>query len=377
MADRVYLHVGPPKTGTTFVQQMLWRNQSRLADAGIHLPLGTRKAHFLAAADLLQKADWADEPDADRWTWPRFAEAAAEHAGRAVLSEEMLADADDRCAEHALRFLAPAEVHVIITARDLARQIPSAWQQSIKHRGSLTLDQFLQRIAGSGDPLKFWMRQDLLRVVRVWRSHLPAGSVRLVTVPPPGEPANVLWTRFAEAAGIDIDVDLVEDVPNQSLGPAEIEALRRFNSSLGERLPYPHPYTEVVRRRVALDLAGGPPGTTPIPPDWRDWVTERSLRMVDQLADAGATVVGDLQDLVPVFSDRSDDAYTERDISGATTRALIASAVSYRWSLVRIEDLEQTPRNWLWTKWRRLRRRWRRLRRRWQWLRRGLLSTRT
>lgn len=356
MVDRVYLHVGPPKTGTTFIQQVLWRNQDRLADAGIHLPLGTHRAQLLAAANLLQKESWANEPRATRWTWPRFVEATAGHSGSAILSEEMLADADDARAEQAVRTLGPADVHIVITARDLARQIPSAWQQTIKQRGTLTLDGFLERIAGDGDPLRFWMRQDLARVVRVWCAHLPAGNVHLVPVPPPGEPATVLWSRFADATGIDIDVDMVEELPNRSLGAAEIEVLRRLNADLGERLPYPHPYVEVVRRRIAVDLeSGGPNGATPIPVEWRDWVTARSVRMVDQLAEAGIDVVGDLRELVPVFAGPSEDGLAEQDVSGAAIRALIAAAVDYCDSLARIKDLEAAQRRGLRRVWRSVR----------------------
>lgn len=356
MVDRVYLHVGPPKTGTTFIQQVLWRNQSRLAEAGIHLPLGTHRAQLLAAANLLQKEAWANQPRAARWTWPRFVEATAGHSGRAILSEEMLADADDARAEQAVRTLAPADVHVVITARDLARQIPSAWQQTIKQRGTLTLDKFLERIAGDGDPLRFWMRQDLAHVVRVWCTQLPAGNVHLVPVPPPGEPATVLWSRFADATGIDVDVDLVDELPNRSLGAAEIEVLRRFNASLGERLPYPHPYVEVVRRRIAVDLeSGGRKGTTPIPADWRDWVTARSVRMVNQLAETGIDVVGDLRELVPVFAAPAEGGLTEREVSDATIRALIAAAVDYCDSLDRIKDLERASRRGIRRIWRSLR----------------------
>ena len=35
MATRVYLHVGLPKTGTTFIQTVLWENRPALAEQGI------------------------------------------------------------------------------------------------------------------------------------------------------------------------------------------------------------------------------------------------------------------------------------------------------------------------------------------------------
>src|ERR1700754_1132007 len=34
----VYLHIGAPKSGTTFIQNVLWRNKEVLAEQGVVLP---------------------------------------------------------------------------------------------------------------------------------------------------------------------------------------------------------------------------------------------------------------------------------------------------------------------------------------------------
>jgi len=47
----VYLHVGPPKTGTTYLQDVLWQNQARLGELGVTVP-GRQVDHFQAALDL-------------------------------------------------------------------------------------------------------------------------------------------------------------------------------------------------------------------------------------------------------------------------------------------------------------------------------------
>ena len=58
----VYLHIGEPKTGTTFVQQVLWRNRSALAQFGIMLPGPRPLAHWRAAQDLREVAQVANDP---------------------------------------------------------------------------------------------------------------------------------------------------------------------------------------------------------------------------------------------------------------------------------------------------------------------------
>ena len=48
----VYLHIGEPKTGTTFVQQVMWRNRAALAAQGVVLPGHHPQDHFRASQDL-------------------------------------------------------------------------------------------------------------------------------------------------------------------------------------------------------------------------------------------------------------------------------------------------------------------------------------
>ena len=55
MADVVYLHVGAPKTGTTYIQDRLALNRSHLAQHGVRYPIGLRTDMFLAALDLVDK----------------------------------------------------------------------------------------------------------------------------------------------------------------------------------------------------------------------------------------------------------------------------------------------------------------------------------
>ena len=49
---RVFLHVGEPKTGTTFLQHVLFGNRDRLAARGVVLPGYTRRDHSRASRDL-------------------------------------------------------------------------------------------------------------------------------------------------------------------------------------------------------------------------------------------------------------------------------------------------------------------------------------
>ena len=54
MSRKVLLHVGTPKTGTSYLQDVLFRNREVLEQAGIAYPATRHDSHFLAALDLMQ-----------------------------------------------------------------------------------------------------------------------------------------------------------------------------------------------------------------------------------------------------------------------------------------------------------------------------------
>jgi hypothetical protein len=66
MSRTVYLHIGAPKTGTTYLQNRLALNTKTLAANGVHFPtgsplIGPELFQFRAALDLLGQ-DWGGPP---------------------------------------------------------------------------------------------------------------------------------------------------------------------------------------------------------------------------------------------------------------------------------------------------------------------------
>ncbi|CAN5897646.1 hypothetical protein BH20ACT6_BH20ACT6_06260 [soil metagenome] len=307
---RVYLHVGVPKTGTTFIQDVLWRGRNRLARDGVCYPLRRRSEHFAATMDL-RGASWGGRHNPE-WdgTWDRLAATVAESgAAIGLISGELLAAADRAAVARAVASFPDREVHVVLTVRDLARQLVSGWQEQVKHRVSVPLDDF---VAGClGDPSagerarrlaeRFWQLHDIGEVAQRWSSAVPADRLHLATVPPQGAGRRgELWERFAAVTHIDPDLGRVDTArPNASLGAAEAEFLRRYNSTRAGGISPPH-YDQVVRALLAekvLAGANGPP--LGLPGRFADAVHERSAQLVGTVAAGGYDVVGDLDDLLP------------------------------------------------------------------------------
>ena len=115
MSTRVLLHVGTPKTGTSYLQDVLFRNRRTLAAAGILYPADRFDAHFLAALDLM-RLPWGGLEAEAVGAWDALAEQVRAHDGTAIISHEILATASRAQAGRALESLGHGdgtEVHVV------------------------------------------------------------------------------------------------------------------------------------------------------------------------------------------------------------------------------------------------------------------------
>ena len=115
----------------------MWRNRSELAARGVVLPGHHPQDHFRASQDLRGIAKLASDP-AGSWTgeWEILARQAQQAGKVAVISHELFSAADAEQADRAVSSLLPAEVHVVLTVRDIATLLPAEWQETVKHRNA-------------------------------------------------------------------------------------------------------------------------------------------------------------------------------------------------------------------------------------------------
>jgi SAM-dependent methyltransferase len=304
---RVVLHVGAPKTGSTFLQSVLWQNRGVLGNVGVGYPLEDDREHFAATMDL-RELTWGGGRD-PAWdgAWDRVAARIREWTGHtAVFSNELLGGATSDQIARAVQSVRPAEVDVVFTARDLVRQLTSDWQEQVRHTHAVTFDDFVDDLVAHGidatppfGPM-FWGLHDPVRVLRPWADVVGADHVFVVTVPQRGAPRGVLWQRFADQLGVDPKVcDLEATASNPSLGAVEAELLRTVNER-ADRIPH-RTYRDDIRGRLIVDVLQRRPGQAPIafPERHLDWVRKRSQELMDGVRDAGYEVVGDLDELEP------------------------------------------------------------------------------
>ena len=303
---KVFLHIGEPKTGTTFLQQVVWRNRAALADHGVVLPGHHPQDHFRASQDLrgLEKLDsdpagsWAGE-------WEILATQAKRAPRAAVISHELFSAADSHQAEQAVKSLQPAEVHLVLTVRDMATLLPAEWQETVKHRNASSWEDWLadviDRESVSPDRRQwwFWRVHDTLAILDLWSRHIPAEHVHLITAPRRSAPPGLLWERFAALLEVDpASVDLSRARANASLGLAEVEFLRRLNQELSAEVPDWF-YMWNVKEAIAHEaLASRPVGTRLVLPDARlKWAEEHAETLISGLRASSYDIAGDLEEL--------------------------------------------------------------------------------
>ncbi|MCY7397165.1 MAG: hypothetical protein LH468_13635 [Nocardioides sp.] len=335
MSQRVLLHVGTPKTGTSYLQDVLHRNRSVLAGAGILYPAERFDAHFLAALDLM-RMPWGGLQTEAIGAWDRLAAQVREHDGTSIVSHEILATASRQQVGRALQSVGHGvgtEVHVVLSVRDLVRQIPAEWQENVKHRSGVSYERFLRRVQ---DPARagrmatwFWGVQEIPDILNRWGHDLPPERIHLVTVPAPGGPPDVLWQRFSSTFGLDgLDLNLEAERANPSLGVPETALIRRINRVSNREL-HPPEYRPLVRELLAhqtLSRRTGSPRLA-LPPDVHPWVQEISRSWIQEVRMRGYDVVGDLDDLLgadvtPTFVD--PDEPHEADVADAALDAIKA-----------------------------------------------------
>lgn len=294
MAQRVVVHIGLMKSGTTFIQGRLGANRARLGAQGVLFPGPNWRRHVNAVQDLMHHAG------AVPGAWDSITQEINAHPGTAVISMEYLVMAGQRGIGIIEKSFGDAELRVVVGVRDLGRTVPAMWQEAVKNRSTRTFAEYVRGIRDGGDTgRRFWRQQHAARVVDRWARQLGPEHVYVVTLPPPGVHGEVLWHRFGEVAGIR-DEPRWDEAPraNESLGAASALLMRRLNE-LTEDLTvqeYKRRFKAMAKHLLPEHRRAEDPIGFTVP----RWLRDEAAKITTDLARSGVHVVGDLAELTPL-----------------------------------------------------------------------------
>lgn len=292
----MFLHIGLPKTGTTYLQQVVWSNRDRLRKAGLFVPGFGHREHLWAALDLQERPRLAKRHADAPGAWQRLVDEASAQSGDVLITHEFLCGASAAQASRAIASFPDADVHLVVTARDAASVVSAGWQESVKNGGTVDLDAVMagQPAGGPEFSMRTW---DLADVLERWTHDLPGERVHVLVMPASGQPRDLHWRHFAAVLGLDPDAYAApEDAVNPALGIVQIETLRMVNQHLPRYSA--HERGVWIRGYLAEDLlARQPRERGGMPEQYLARFAEMDRAAVALIAERGFHVLGDLSGL--------------------------------------------------------------------------------
>ncbi len=345
MARTVFFHVGLPKTGTTYLQTLMWAHRDELMGQGVLLPGDSVREHLWASGVVREDPRLDRRTPAAKLSWDRLVEQANEWPDTVVISHEFFSAASRDQVKRALDRLEGATVHVVVTARDTVSLVTARWQEFVKNGRVTAIDRYPRDAPYDPADEWGWGTLDLADVLDRWGATLPPERVHVLPLPGRDDPRDTLWVRFAELVGIDpASVDSSASQQNESLGVVEVELLRRVNRHLVG-------FTSAVDRGnwIRGYLAQGklvPRGGDRFWPSPKRVAVLRARgeRIVDEVAARGYHVVGDLESLrTPAVlpERRHPDSVTDAELADAGAATVAAMMTDVRRLTRRKRTLEQ------------------------------------
>ena len=298
MVDRVVVHIGLPKTGTSYLQTIIWSNREELRRRGVVVPGVERRDHLWSSRTVREDPAQHRAPEHHQEAWGRVLSELASSEGVGLISHEFFAAASRRQAQEMVEALAPAQVHVVVTAREPLGLFAASWQESLKNGATTPMHEYARQESRSSTAIWNWRSLDLRLVLQRWTTAVPPERTHVLVLDP-SAPREDVWHRFGAAVGFDTaGIDTSGSFPNTSMGVVEAETLRRLNSRLDE-------FRSALDRGVFIrsflaDQRLVPRGGERFWPE-DDQIADcrrRGEQVVEYLAGAPFDVSGDLDDLL-------------------------------------------------------------------------------
>jgi len=371
-------YIGPPKTGTTSLQEAARGRRDLLRERGVYYP-GTGRNHRAAIFAFLgvpedvvdhvggepmppgaPHAEAARVPPASEWT-DLLAAVDTEPAKRVLITHEHAATASDGEAERFIRELGGEHIHVVMTLRPLSQILISRWIEDLKDGVAATLEEWLESYYDpSGELVPARTRRYLDQAGLIERWARVAGVDNLTVIVVDTADKDFLTETFERLLGLPARTltGLVSDgyKTNRSMTLAEAQIFQHVNAAVMPRDKMSWPaYLTVVRRGACNELLKmRTPEVSEARVHLPRWAAERAERdgveVAQRIAATGVRVVGDLERLHerPVSTDDQGEdpapAAVIQDIAVQSLVGALRATTAYEKTLARRIDLARERR---------------------------------
>ncbi|MFT4123691.1 MAG: hypothetical protein QM635_07665 [Microbacteriaceae bacterium] len=309
----VLLHIGPPKTGSTSLQEALFQNRDRLlAEHGVHYPPTTRHPRPAYAAVSYEVLPTRYHPS-DIKRWDRLAAAVRSSPGkRIVLSSETVSNASTEQARRIVEDLG-GRVSIAISLRPLSQLLASRWQQHVKEQMTLSYPNWLRQVFDENSEIRFarqfWHRYRIDDVAARWAPVIGEENITLVVLDPADR--GRLFGSFEALLDLPAGALTTEQgTLNTSIPYPTVEVMRRFNRRFN-RAGLPRQYYVRSVEQSGIDTLMTSPAifAERLPIGTPDWAIERAnaeqQRMNEALRATDVGVIGDLDTLIAPATTRA------------------------------------------------------------------------
>ncbi len=254
IAAPVVIHVGLPKTGTTYLQRTFHQAFGKSGQGPLDYPDVGFYNHQIALYEPLGRFLPWKVREVSSAPWQRLQAAWSQPGERPLLlSAEALSALDAEGVAEFRRLLGDRPVErIVITTRALATLLPSHWQQNMKQGGRGDLASYAQRILDAVDARRSPSQMFSFReTIRLWRTQFPDTRFSVLVMDGSHTQNLICFARLC-GLGPEHDERLLASVPtaaeqNLSFSVEECRQLLVINERIARgQLP-------VAARRRAMD----------------------------------------------------------------------------------------------------------------------------
>jgi hypothetical protein len=235
VADRVIIHAGFHKSGTTALQHAFDLNKNSLKEHGVYYPLNAGRAHHRAAWGLTERV-WGWRTNGGKLVpikaWKALVQQIKKSPGTVLISSEFFTEAKDHHIAQARKDLGNLPVTLVFTVRPFAKILASSYQQFLKYGIKMRFEPWLEKVFAEKSESKvtptFWNRTQVDEVVGRWAKHF--GSENVIVILADESKPEFIFEEFAEILKVPSSILPIPEIGgNRSMTLEETELLYLIN----------------------------------------------------------------------------------------------------------------------------------------------------